>query len=91
MERARRGDAEAFGRLYDHYQASVYRFIYGQTRSTPLTEDLTADTFFRALRGIQDFKLEPELFARLALPDRAQPGDRPLQGRAGPGSSAPTT
>ena len=63
VERARRGDAEAFGRLYDHYQSSVYRFVYGQTRSTPLTEDLTADTFFRALRGIQDFKLEPELFA----------------------------
>ena len=63
VERARRGDAEAFGRLYDHYQASVYRFIYGQTRSTPLTEDLTADTFFRALRGIEDYKLEPELFA----------------------------
>jgi RNA polymerase sigma-70 factor (ECF subfamily) len=62
VERARLGDAEAFGQLYDHYHASVYRVIYGQTRSTPLTEDLTADTFFRALRGIRRFKLDAALF-----------------------------
>ena len=62
VERARQGDAEAFGRLYDHFQASVYRAIYAQTRSTPLSEDLTADTFFRALRGIRGFKLDAELF-----------------------------
>ena len=62
VERARRGDGEAFGRLYDHYQASVFRVIYAQTRSRVLAEDLTADTFFRALRGIEGFKLEPELF-----------------------------
>jgi RNA polymerase sigma-70 factor (ECF subfamily) len=62
VERARLGDAEAFGQLYDHYHASVYRVIYGQTRSTPLTEDLTADTFFRALRGIRRFRLDAALF-----------------------------
>ena len=62
VERARQGDAEAFGELYDHYQASVYRVIYAQTRSTTLTDDLTADTFFRALRGIQGFKLDADLF-----------------------------
>ena len=63
VERARLGDAEAFGRLYHRYHASVYRVIYAQTRSTPLTEDLTADTFFRALRGIESFKLDADLFA----------------------------
>jgi RNA polymerase sigma-70 factor, ECF subfamily len=63
VERARRGDAEAFGRLYHRYHASVYRVIYAQTRSTPLTEDLTADTFFRALRGIESFQLDADLFA----------------------------
>jgi RNA polymerase sigma-70 factor (ECF subfamily) len=62
VQRARHGDAEAFGQLYDHYQASVYRVIYAQTRSTTLTEDLTADTFFRALRGIEGFKLDADLF-----------------------------
>ena len=28
VELARNGDAEAFGLLYDHYQGSVYRFLY---------------------------------------------------------------
>jgi RNA polymerase sigma-70 factor, ECF subfamily len=63
VELARQGDAEAFGLLYDHYQASVFRVIYTQTRSTALSEDLTSETFFRALRGIQNFKLDAELFA----------------------------
>jgi RNA polymerase sigma-70 factor (ECF subfamily) len=62
VELARQGDGEAFGRLYDHYHASVFRVIYSQTRSRALAEDLTADTFFRALRGIERYKLEPELF-----------------------------
>lgn len=62
VERARQGDGEAFGRLYDHYQPSVFRAVYAQTRSRTLAEDLTADTFFRALRAIEAYKLEPELF-----------------------------
>ena len=33
VELARGGDAEAFGQLYDHYQGSVYRFVYYRTRS----------------------------------------------------------
>ena len=34
VELARGGDAEAFGLLYDHYQGSVYRFLFYRTRST---------------------------------------------------------
>ena len=51
VELARGGDTEAFGLLYDHYQASVYRFLFYRTRSTTLAEDLTSETFFRALRA----------------------------------------
>lgn len=67
VERAVAGDAEAFGRLYDRFQHSVYRVVYTQTRSTSLTEDLTADTFFRALRAIQSYKLGPDLFVAWLL------------------------
>src|SRR4051812_16366885 len=28
VDLAREGDAEAFGLLYDHYHASIYRFVY---------------------------------------------------------------
>lgn len=52
VELARKGDTEAFGLLYDHYQGSVYRFLYYRTRSATLAEDLTSETFFRALRSM---------------------------------------
>lgn len=62
VELARGGDAEAFGLLYDHYQGSVYRFLFYRTRSAPLAEDLTSETFFRALRSMQNFRWQGKDF-----------------------------
>ena len=56
VELARGGDKEAFGLLYDHYHVSVYRFLYYRTRSQTLAEDLTSETFFRALRSMNNFR-----------------------------------
>ena len=56
VELARGGDTEAFGQLYDHYQGSVYRFVYYRTRSQTLAEDLTSETFLRALRNMSGFR-----------------------------------
>ncbi|WP_119728251.1 sigma-70 family RNA polymerase sigma factor [Thermomonospora amylolytica] len=53
--RAREGEADAFGVLYDHYVDLVYRYVYYRVGSHPLAEDLTSETFLRALRGIGDF------------------------------------
>lgn len=62
VELARSGDSEAFGLLYDHYQSSVYRFLYYRTRSTQLAEDLTSETFFRALRSMSNFRWQGKDF-----------------------------
>jgi RNA polymerase sigma-70 factor (ECF subfamily) len=62
VELARTGDKEAFGLLYDHYQASVYRFLYYRTRSQTLAEDLTSETFFRALRSMNGFRWQGKDF-----------------------------
>ena len=62
VELARKGDADAFGLLYDHYQASVYRFLYYRTRSSTLAEDLTSETFFRALRSMTNFRWQGKDF-----------------------------
>jgi RNA polymerase sigma-70 factor (ECF subfamily) len=62
VELARGGDAEAFGLLYDHYQASVYRFLFYRTRSSTLAEDLTSETFFRALRSMNGFRWQGKDF-----------------------------
>lgn len=53
--RARDGDADAFGSLYDHYVELVYRYVYYRVGTHSLTEDLTSETFLRALRRICDF------------------------------------
>lgn len=62
VELARGGDAEAFGLLYDHYQSSVYRFLFYRTRSSGLAEDLTSETFFRALRSMSSFRWQGKDF-----------------------------
>ncbi|MEU7002826.1 sigma-70 family RNA polymerase sigma factor [Nonomuraea sp. NPDC046570] len=53
--RAKTGDSDAFGTLYDRYLDLVYRYIYYRVGSHPLAEDLTSETFLRALRRISDF------------------------------------
>jgi RNA polymerase sigma-70 factor (ECF subfamily) len=62
VELARGGDCEAFGQLYDHYQGSVYRFVYYRTRSATLAEDLTSETFLRALRNMSGFRWQGKDF-----------------------------
>lgn len=52
---AKTGDTDAFGTLYDRYVDLVYRYIYYRVGSHPLAEDLTSETFLRALRRIADF------------------------------------
>ncbi|MGZ4591364.1 MAG: ECF subfamily RNA polymerase sigma factor, BldN family [Actinomycetes bacterium] len=53
---AQQGDGEAFGQIYDRYVDSVYRYLYYRVGSHPLAEDLTSETFVRALRRIDSFR-----------------------------------
>lgn len=55
VDLAKAGDAEAFGELYDHYATSVFRFVYYRVGSQHLAEDITSDTFIRAMRAIERF------------------------------------
>jgi RNA polymerase sigma-70 factor, ECF subfamily len=52
---AQQGDAEAFGEIYDSYVDSIYRYLYYRVGSHALAEDLTSETFLRALRRIDSF------------------------------------
>jgi RNA polymerase sigma-70 factor, ECF subfamily len=55
VERAQNGEAEAFGLIYDRYLDTVFRFIYFRVGNRQLAEDLTSDTFLRALKRIGSF------------------------------------
>ncbi|MFB9202274.1 sigma-70 family RNA polymerase sigma factor [Nonomuraea spiralis] len=52
---AKNGCTDSFGTLYDRYVDLVYRYIYFRVGSHQLAEDLTSETFLRALRRIGDF------------------------------------
>ena len=55
VQRAQAGDSDAFGELYDRYSELVYRYIYYRVGGQALAEDLTSETFLRALRRISSF------------------------------------
>jgi len=55
VERAR-SDPEAFGLLYDHYMVGVYRFARSRVPDDAAAEDVTAETFLKALRGLHSYR-----------------------------------
>ncbi len=55
VQLAQGGDAEAFGQIYEAYVDVVYRYVYVRCGSHHLAEDLTAETFVRALRRLDSF------------------------------------
>jgi len=54
--RRARTDANAFGVLYEHYVALIFRFVYNRVRDRALAEDLTSEVFFKALRAIDRYQ-----------------------------------
>jgi RNA polymerase sigma-70 factor (TIGR02952 family) len=58
VHRAQQGDAEAFGELYDHYVTMVHRYVYHRVGDRALAEDVTSETFVRALRRIDSLSFQ---------------------------------
>jgi RNA polymerase sigma-70 factor (ECF subfamily) len=52
IEAAQAGDRDAFGQLYARYAGGVSRFVGNRLRDRGAVEDLTSETFARALRRI---------------------------------------
>lgn len=55
VERAKR-DTEAFGELYETWSSPIYRFLLRRLREPASAEDLTAEVFINALRGIGGYR-----------------------------------
>ena len=58
VRQAQDGDAEAFGRLYDHYVTMVHRYVYHRVGDRTTAEDVTSETFVRALRRIDSLSFQ---------------------------------
>ncbi len=54
---AQGGDAEAFGRIFDHYHASVHRYIASRVGRPTDAEDLTQLVFVKALEALPRFEV----------------------------------
>ncbi len=62
VERAK-GDAQAFGVLYERYVDRIYNYVFYRVGDTHEAQDLTARVFYRALAHIDDYRQRGAPFA----------------------------
>ncbi len=56
IREAQKGKKEAFGPLYDHYVAPIYRFVYVKVTDKEEAEDLTHEVFLSAWQNLKGYK-----------------------------------
>ena len=56
IDRAKGGEAEAFGLLYDHYLPPIYRFVLFRVSHREEAEDITHQTFLKAWERIEQYE-----------------------------------
>lgn len=54
-EKSRGGDRKAFAKLYDRFVTPIYRFVYFRVYNNGLAEDLTSQTFLKAVENIASY------------------------------------
>lgn len=55
VARAQAGETAAFGAIYGKYAGLVFGFVYSRTGDRYVAEDITSDTFLRAIKRIESF------------------------------------
>lgn len=84
VERARSGNREAFGQLYQHYYQPIYRYVFYRVNHQEETEDLTEKIFLKAwerlpsYRGDASFKSWVYRIAHTIVIDHYRTRKRPL-------------
>ena len=56
---------EDMEKIYEKYMPQVYRFLFSLCRDPHLTEELTQETFFQALKSIDHFRGDCKLYVWL--------------------------
>lgn len=57
VKKAKRGDEQAFTKLYHHYFPLIYRYIYRRCGHEQTTEDLTSQVFLKAFEKLPRFQI----------------------------------
>src|SRR5262245_66240816 len=63
---AQRGDAAAFAEIVRRYQHAVHRVAYALTRNAADADDLAQETFVRAYKALDRFRVGEPLYPWLA-------------------------
>lgn len=58
VKKAKDGEVEAFGLLYDHYLSKIYRFVLLKVSHREEAEDLTHQTFLKAWENINQYNFK---------------------------------
>jgi RNA polymerase sigma-70 factor (ECF subfamily) len=61
--RAQRGDAQAFGDLYEHYLNAIYRYVYYRVGEVAEAEDLTEMVFLKAWEALDKYEVRDVPFS----------------------------
>ncbi|MBM4410361.1 MAG: sigma-70 family RNA polymerase sigma factor [Chloroflexi bacterium] len=56
VDRAKSGDAQAFGLLYDRFQPEILRYLTHRVRNAEAAEDITQQVFLKAWQAIPRFE-----------------------------------
>jgi RNA polymerase sigma-70 factor (ECF subfamily) len=56
QDAVRKGDSSAFGKLYDHYQPMIYRFVFIKVGHREEAEDITHQVFLQAWQNIRTYR-----------------------------------
>ncbi len=56
VERSKKGEAEAFGELYESMVGRIYRYIFYKVGEVEAAEDLTQEVFVRVYRKLRQFR-----------------------------------
>ncbi len=56
QDAVKEGDSSAFGRLYDHYQPMIYRFVLVKVGRREEAEDITHRVFLQAWQNVRTYR-----------------------------------
>jgi RNA polymerase sigma-70 factor (ECF subfamily) len=57
VNRAKKGNTDAVGDLFDRHHRSIFRFVWSQVQDEQLAEDLTSEVFIRMVNHLPAYRL----------------------------------
>jgi len=58
VKRAKQGDIDAVGDIYELFRLGIYRYLYYRTGDTQAADDLTSEVFLRMIRGLPGYRVQ---------------------------------